>query len=380
MNKQAISNEDFLRAYGFAKSNNPLPLTLPLSGVILSGDGYAKNYVDLVLPREGKTRMYVVPAFFKQLAKMLKINFSMAQKMDEETFGTILNMLKTLQSSHKSVKEVTVVFDPIQKKLTHISESEYSRISNGQLFSFAQALVESNPNLKIIEVLGAQDMVDCEIRILSSQNVALVGVESNDPEDFQFGLTLANRGVSTIIGDFAYRLVCENGMMGIRSDDRFKLGGTDTDNMFQLFQHFDKVAKQGFIPEDFNENVSTASRIPASLSELMAVYQHITQRLLPDFPEQRGMIEEAIKTRFFPELTDIEHKLARKNIDINDLTKKQMQMVRSDKTMWELINIVTDLGSNHSVYPISDTAYLQKLGGRLLTKPFDLKDIDLLIL
>ncbi|RLF01540.1 MAG: hypothetical protein DRJ64_10480, partial [Thermoprotei archaeon] len=239
-------NEKMFREFaGYARNNDPSALTVPFSAVIICGDGYKNNYIELVL-RNGKTRMYVVPSFFKQLAKMMRVNLSISKTMDEEAFGSLLNALKMYQGSKDGNNDVTVVFDPTIKKLTHISSGGYNRISNGKLFDFAAALVETNPRLKIIEVLGGIESPDTEIRILSSDEVSLSGIESNDPEDFHFGITLSNRGALTTIGDFAYRLVCSNGMMGIRTDDRFKLSGIEQQDMFKLFEHFDTIKKANY--------------------------------------------------------------------------------------------------------------------------------------
>ena len=380
MDKQAFSSEEFARLTAIAVSNDPSAITIPFSAVILSGDGYKENYVELVLPKTGKTRMYVIPAFFKQLAKMLGIQIALKNRMDDKEFGGLLNALKVLQSSHVKTSEVTVVFDPIERKLTHISAGGYNRISNAKLFDFASALVTANPALQIVEVLGGENSSDSEIRILSSNEVALTGIVSDDSEDFQFGITLANRGTVTAIGDFAYRLVCSNGMMGIRSDDRFLLGGTTEDDMFQLFEHFENLHKAHFIPEDFELNVATASEVPASLNELMIAFNAISKGIVGEFDEQTAGWIDAMKRTHFPEIIELERKLLSRDIDPQSLSAKQMGFVKSDKSMWELINIVTNLGSNKTPYTLTNKSSLQKLGGSLLTRPFDLQDIHLLIL
>jgi len=380
MNTQAISNEEFLALYNGAKKTNPTPLTISLSALILSGEGYEKGYVDIVFPTTGKTRMYVTKTFFKQLAKMMKFNIKISSTMESEDFGELLNALKTLQSTHLNNTEVTVVFDPVEKKLTHIGIGSYNRISNSQLFDFANALVDSNSNLRIVQIIGGDQSSNQEIRILSSEQIGLANVVSDDPEEFQFGITLANRGISTIIGDFAYRLVCSNGMMGIRTDDRFMLGGTDRDNLHSLFTHFDKIRAHKFIPEDFNENVSTASQVPASFDELQIAFNTIVNGIVPEFPEQKQAIIDALKHKYFEELIAVEKKLKLKNINEVNLSKKQKQLIRTDKNMWELINILTDLGSNQTIYPLNNKHYLQRIGGKMLASPFDLKDIHLLYL
>lgn len=379
MDSQAIPNDKFLQLRAFAKDNDPVSMNLPLANIILSGEGYANNFVHLIL-QAGKTRTYVTPAFFKQFAKMLNFNIGMSNRMDEESFGGLMQAVKVLQSTHKSLNEVTVVYDPIQKKLTHISTGTYNRISNALLFDFAGAIVDKNPDLRIIQAIGGESSSDVELRILSSDQVGLQGVMSNDPEEFQFGITLSNRGVSTIVGDFAYRLVCTNGMMSIKTDDRFKLGGTDGDNLFKLFEHFEAMQKAKYIPEDFNENVATASTVPASMRELMNVYQTIISGLVPEFPEQLPMLKDAIRTRFFPELDVLNEKLTLKGVDPSELSNKQMALIKTDKSMWELLNIATDLGSNRHIYPLNNSTTLQRLGGKLLTAEFDLKDIHLLLL
>lgn len=379
MDNKAIPNEEFLAIRNSAINNDPITMTMPMANVIFSGEGYKGGWVELLL-KDGRTRTYVTPNFFKLVAKMLNFNIGLSSRMDEESFGSLMQAVKVLQSTKNAIGEVTVVYDQIQKKLTHISSGAYNRISNELLFNFAEGIVDKNPDLKIIKILGGKETSDVGFHILSSEQVGLQDVMSNDPEEFQFGITLSNRGVSTIVGDFAYRLICTNGMMSIKTDDRFKLEGTDGDSLFKLFQHFEVMQKEQYIPKDFNENVSTASNIPASYGELNSVYRTIISGLVPEFPEHKPMIAEAIKTRFFSEMIVVEQKLKARGFDIEEITPQQMKFIKTDKTMWELVNIATDLGSNNHPYPLNNKITLQQLGGKLLTRPFDLKELHLLLL
>lgn len=375
MQKSSFTLEQFNEYKGYAKSNDPQVFTTTLAGLRLDSDSYEKNYILVALPTGGEHRMSVSTDFFKQLAKMLRINLGLKNTIEKDVYSRLLDTLKSLQSV---TKEIVLVFDPTQGKITHISDKGYNRISNIQLFDFAEGLLNKYPQLEIESISGGNGFSSTEIKILSSNIVQFDDVTSNDDESFNFGLTLKNSGVSTTVNDFAYRLICANGMMGIRTDERFRLQDTTQAGLFQLFEHFEKMEKTNFIPEDFADNIANASNTMASLEELESAISHISSKIVGEFPEQTEQLVAGMVSRFFPELDATYQRLKIKGIDPKTLTNKQKRFVNTNKSMWELVNVLTDLGSNKHLYTIQNKQTLQNIGAKFLTKEHDLINLHLL--
>lgn len=383
--QKEMSNQDYQKALVLAKENEPKIITTTLKNIIIEGESFDKNYIVLVM-REGNFRLTVSEAFFKQLAKILNINLSIRKTLTEDNnvntiYSELLNAMRGVQNLVKPM-DVTLLFNPIEKKITHIKKGTFSRMSNETLFTFAESLVTKYPHLVISNVNTNPYSSDVAIQILSGNIVDLTDVAiSEENESFQFGITIGNHGLVTSVGDFAYRLVCTNGMMGIRTDERFYLPNTQQDGLLKLFEHFEKMKEQNFVPEDFAANYQNAAKVHASYAELKKSHDFAQKHLVVEFPEQEGQLRKAFSDTFFHDVAIIQEKLKRKGINENEIPDKAMQLIRTQTKMWDLINTMTYLGSNeHHVYHLNNKPSFQRLGGKILSDDWDLEFEQYLLL
>lgn len=370
--------QDFNQYKADAIQNDPKVYSTNLGNIKITPDSYDDGFIILTI--EGTPiKMSVNRSFFKELTKILNITNKLQRNMsdgedDNAQFSNLLDALKVIQNSAHP-KEVALVFDQISKQITHITDKGYNRLANVEIFNFAEGLLNQYPMLELFDIIGGSASADVEIRLLNT-GIADFGAG----EEFQFGATLANKRTVTSLGDFAYRLVCLNGMMGIKTDERFALGGTDADNLFKLFEHFDTMKSQRFIPVDFEVSMRTAIDVPASLDELMHAVNAVSKGIVGEFPEQKDAWVQGMQSQYFPAYQVVLEKLKRKGFDIAELTKKQKEHVKTDMNMWDLVNALTNLGSNDTPFTLTNKLSLQRLGGKMLSKEFDLKDFELFFL
>lgn len=378
MKRNSFTLEQFNEYKQNAVANDPKVFTTNLGLIVVEPESYDKGYI--IVNIDGKPqRVAVANTFFAEFTKMLSVDKKLQGKMnvgkdDNKSFANLLEALKVIQNSANS-KEVALVFDTVANKITHITDSGYNRLANVELFNFAEALISKYPFLHMKEILGGQTSSDIELRILSENDF-----DFGDDEQFQFGVTLSNKGVVTSLGDFAYRLICANGMMGIKTDERFTLSGTASEDLHQLFAHFETMESANFLPSDFEENMRNAMELPASFAELSTAVRNVSSMIVGEFPEQKEQWIAGMIAQHFPAYNVVLQKLKSKGYEVADLTKKQMQLVKTDMPMWDMVNALTFLGSNEVPFILTNKPYLQTLGGRMLAKEHDMKHIGLIYL
>lgn len=163
-------------------------------------------------------------------------------------------------------------------------------------------------------------------------------------------------------------------MMGIRTDERFYLKNTEREGLLEMYNHFDKMKEQDFIPDEFAANFESATRIHASYKELKKAHDFAQKNLLIEFPDMEGQTRAAFADKFFNEMSVVSAKLKAKGIDERDIPEKAMQLIRTRTTMWDLVNTMTDLGSNDQhVFKFRNKPAFQRHGGQLMSDDWDLK-------
>jgi hypothetical protein len=384
--RKEFSSEEFLKIKRQSIANEPQVHSTILSNIIIEPESFDKKYIILILPDKSKHQLTVSNDFFKELSKILKINMSLRQRMSgdnkhNEMYSTFLNALKMVQEGIAPI-DITLLYDVVEKQITHIKQGSYSRLSNESLFNFVEGLIDKYPSLSVIDVFGGQNTSNAEIKLLSGSVVDLTNKAiSDEDESFQFGLTMGNSGLSTSVGDFAYRLVCANGMMGIRTDERFHLKDTTEKGLRELFTHFETLKEHNFVPEDFAGNFEKATQVHASFAELDKAYKFAQKNIMSEFPDQLDQLRSAFGDKYFSDIRIVEAMLKAKNIDKSELDPKALQHIRTKTTMWDLVNTMTDLGSNeHQVFKVQNKRGFQKYGGKLMSEPFDFEYEKFLLL
>ena len=369
MERKIISAEEIGELREQAKENNPAVKVINLNDIALDEHSIISNTV-----KYKGTTVRVGDDFIREFANILNVNVKLQRnltgddEMGKDMFVAMLNALKMF-NARKRVPQVTLVGDTNTGMFTNVVSGDFARISNEGLFDVAKTLMKNHKGLEMIETKLFKHSPDVMLKLLAPQDHKLV--ESND-EIFNFGLTLSNSAVNTFIGDFAYRLVCTNGMMGMRSENNFKLHDIGTKGLLDMHGHLNEASERHFMPVDFEANINTAQSIEASFAEVEQAFNYIKGQLNV-LDDQKDRVQASIGFRYFKEYFDTIDRLKRKGVQLADLDKKQKQFIPSGMKMMDLINNITFLGSNHIGVEFKNMDKLQVYGGKLMTKDADLK-------
>lgn len=387
MNSKPLSQDEFQAKKQEALQNEPVARRVPLNSIELTD----KSYDDGVVKVGGKT-VSASKEFFNKLGGILHISGAMQRDLtggkdpakvdDGKLFGKMVEAMKTLKTARDGGGNVTIIGNPTTGELTGVSDRGYNRIPNENLFNIAESLINRYPILSPIDVDVTGGGMGVGISLLSNAEhpfkpVGGGGGFNPDDETFRFGFTL-NNGSITSLGDFAYRLVCTNGMMGIRKMDQFQLKDLSNDSIRKMFEHIAEAEKRQFIPVMFEHNMQVAAKTPASYRELEQLYKKVADNLSYDEDELRKHFKRDIAQTFFHGYVRTAAKLAQKDINPADLTDKQKSFIITGQNMWDVINNLTWLGSNDGGYQWKNQRFLQKLGGKTMAEEFDLANVGLL--
>jgi hypothetical protein len=379
MEHVVLSAEQIAEAKGLAARKNPASKRIQLDEIKLTEHSLTNKTI--VIVNDGRdVEVRVTDQFIRDLAKVLNINIKLQHTLnDDPEYGrqmltALMNGLKVFKSQKSKDSGVTIVGDLSSMCFTNIVGGSLARISNEGLFEVAENYIKQYPGLRLIEANVPEIGNTVMIKLLAPNPVELAG---DSRETFNFGLTLSNSNIHTFVGDFAYRLICTNGMMGMKSENNFKLKDVSTNGLLDMHGHLSEAAGRRFMPLDFEDNIKAAMEVYASLNELEDAYNYVKNQL--NCPEDmRETYHMALLRNHFGSLAETWDRLKKRGMDLKDLDRKKKQYINSGMKMWDLINTITYLGSNSTGFDFVQKDKLQLYGGKLMTKQADLKFMSLM--
>lgn len=368
-----MSNDAFAQARDVAIANEPGVKQFSLNQISLTDESVTQEHVMI----DGHP-VSVNPSFFKGLAKILNVNDKLIRSIKGRNdsgegikfLNHFMEALKTYQAS-KNASQVWLVGDPSTEALTNIVSGEYNRMSNADLFKVAERLLNDYSHLQLKNI--QQHGPDCEIQMLSNKDIGFGHLDAvNQEEVFNFGFTVNNSGTSTSLGDFAYRLVCANGMMGMQSNMNFVLGNNKSNNLNRFFNHIQEAAARDFLPEEFATNLAIANKVPASLHEVEKAYGGTSIRIDEQEENIKQTYDMQLRKQHLWGLDKTKARLIGKNIDPSKLKDKEKSYINSGMKVWDLVNALTFIGSGNSTIPFRDQTHMVKAGGKQFAAEYDL--------
>ena len=390
---EQISQQEFDDARKKAIENEPLAKKIKISDIELVENSYKDNVIKLA----GKP-VAVGRSFFNQLGEVLNISRGMTRdltlgdKSGNELLPKMIEAMKTVKANIGNGQEITVIGNPTTNTIVGITEKPYTRIPNGDLFNIADSIANRHSGVSISGV-KVTDGGDVHIKFLNGDNHPFkpVGGPDGGDETFKFGFGLSNGmsitkrggpsgngGMITSIEDYMMRQVCSNGAIGFSAASAFKLKGLDQGSIKKMFEHIHEMEKNNFVPFKFQEMMDIAGHTNASYSEVEKAFK-LVMDCIPKYDNDalRQHAKMELAKSYFPGLVHANIKLATKGIDPMRLSDEEKKFVKTNQSVWDLINSITWLGS-HEAYGISDPHVLQVAGAKMMAKQPDFSNLHLL--
>ena len=319
------------------------------------------------------TPLNLAEAAQSDLRSILGLPVQLSKSIDK-TFGeaarrSLIDMCKLIRISSKKVPRITLVIDTKTKQIIRILR-ETRMITMQSFFDVFEGIMNQHPNFET-DHFGLSEDGSVNLSVVSKDSEFKVGNFAD--EVFQPGLTLKNSLTDgAFVNPYVLRLVCSNGMSspdfgspttggdGGGKRGPISLGGDDFTSLDFFYKQIEHLTKGNFYPESFKAKVQTAIDCKASLAEV----QDASSIILSNSEIKKDQIH-----KWVPE-QDINSKYAALKVNVKELTDQQKKNTRTNVTVWELINGVTDFASHDYGFKFGENGRMrmQLEAGKLLAK------------
>lgn len=308
----------------------------------------------------------------KDLMKILGLNQTFGGKLNnifgEEFTNSLLNMMKnTISQKKNSQVNILVTSD---RYIQRIHNSGSSWVSTENFFDLVEKTID-NSNLQIDSIdhdnLGG---IVINTRNLESEfQIKGKGLNSKQ-EIFQGGLNFSRNFNGVEVNPYMYRLWCTNGMVTKQFDNRIFLGNIDQKSWEKFYIQLENIQKNGFQPTGFSDKVKMAANTQASLAEMnkgMNIIMSNTQDL-----ELQNILP-------FINYGETYNGFKSMGIQPDLLSQKQKQNARTNQTIWDIVNGITDFASHDYGFNIKNPEKSRNQmmvdAGELLSKEYDTQNL-----
>lgn len=375
MREVSATQFDLIR--GTLTSNEHATKQVPISAIKLTDKSFALNQIEI-----GGQPVKVSSGFFLRMASMLKMNASLTREFikndNSKVAAAMMNALNDYRRAQGG-KDVLVIANPNTREVIDICDPKrYRRLTNESLFDMTERIMNEHPSLIIETVDHSPSGGTATINFLNSDEVGFPGA-GND-EFFKFGFSISQTSKDTIVETYNTRLVCSNGMRvsfgsgaiggnrDLHFEEKFRLGGTEAEDIRTFLNRVDAMKKASFIPGGFNHAIQSAITTKASLAEVENAMMLAQRRVREADPQFKKGFIDSIERNYFGGHGDTMARITQKGMDPYKLNDKQKGFIKTGQSVWDVVNSLTYLGSNNSGIELENKYELKAEAGSLFAK------------
>lgn len=368
-----ISQAQFNQAKLDLAGNDPLVKRVKLSDIVLDDNSIKHNTIEI----DG-SRVPVSNKFFNRLGQMVSINSGLITKMnknqDKEIETKLLKSVKAYSETRDGGKEFLLIGDKATHQITNIIRADkYNRLSNETLFKTAETIMNEIPDMHI-ESIDTNGPGGLSINMIHGSQMGYERIGTD--EVFRFGISLVNGQAQSHVDDFFYRLSCANGAVARNLTTAFKFG-QGQDAFRKLLEQMSAWAKTGFVPKTFKERLDRAMKTKASYAELERALSSVTKAIQEKDSDLKSQLIRGVEQQFFPEFAETTKRIFSKGYNPLQLTDAQKRFIKTDASIWDVVNELTWIGSHDTVFDLKNNSNFKVEGGNLFAKNWDLEHAGL---
>lgn len=319
----------------------------------------------------------ITPKAFFALVKLLGLN-----KTSVENFGEILgaeakkalvNLMRKAVLSNQDKNKVVLLMNSETKTITDVIRNVNAVLTNGAFFSLFEDVMNANTGM-VIKNMAVNHQGHIEISVINPNwEFDIAGLKD---EYFHTGMVFILMPDQTIICPFNERLTCTNGMVTQHKGTSLILKNSDATSINGFFDKVREIKDMSYFQHEFKARASKLMTITASFNELNFAKSTVEAEL-----DMNDMWNKAKIEQFFDYQFVVDSYAAQKfDLLIAHKDDKIWKQAKTDKTVWELVNALTDISSHadrdklHFREKTASVFRLQRSAGALFFKePLDLE-------
>jgi len=286
----------------------------------------------------------ITPGAFQQLMKALEIppeyinRFS--RLMGDDARDALIYRTQKAMSVSKTNVNITIDFD--EHTIISITPQRSPCLPTDLFFDTVEKVVDKNELNFFNTELDMNGGVS--ITALSRDQFSIDGLED---EEHKWGVAFLNSpSEGALASPFTYRETCNNGLVlgkTTQSGVTAKLEAFTNEKIDEFLEKLEQLETKEFNQMYYSQRVRELSRKSASYQEVHQYRKLVHSLLKGDEMDHSG---EAILDSFFP-LAHIQDRYRKQhNINLAKYTAKAKRNVRTDLSLWALVNAVTEVASN----------------------------------
>lgn len=379
-NKKEVTNEQFLEIKNKVGQAESAVKQVPISAISVDNETLKRGRI-LVNGQPVK----VSSGFFSKLGSMLRVSTSLTRKMiekgDTKIAAALINGLKDYSIQNGKNKDVMLIANVNTKEIVDIcTPNRYKRVTNETLFDVTERILNDNSSL-LLETVDFNPLTGkASINFLNQDEVNFA--KAGQDEFFKFGFSLIQTNKDTIVESYNQRLICSNGLrtslgggviggnsgQGMSFDDKFRLGGTSTEDIRIFLNKIEDMKKAQFVPSTFEGAINRAVGTKASYLEVEKAWKIANAKVEDINPDMRKQYQAAMARDFFHAYGNTMNRIKNKGADPYGLNEKQKSFIKTDMSIWDVVNSMTFLGSNNSGFELANKHELKYSAGELFAK------------
>lgn len=376
--KREVSNSQFAEIKSKVSQAESAVKRVPISAISVDNESLKKGCIKV-----NDNLVRVSTGFFSKLGSMLKMNVSltrgMIEKGDTRLAAALINGLKDYQSKNSRNNDVMLIANVKSREIVDIcTPARYKRVTNDTLFDVTERILNDNSSLMLETVDFDPYTGRASINFLNNEEVGFA--QAGKDEFFKFGFSIVQTNKDTFVETYNQRLICTNGLRAslgsgaigsnkdINFEDKFRLGGTSTEDIRIFLNKIEDMKKAGFVPGGFESSIVRAVKTKASLYEVEQAWKKSISLVNEIDPELKKQYQAAVARDYYRGYGNTLARINRKGTDANGLNDRQKQFIKTDQSIWDVVNGMTFLGSNNSGIPLENQHELKYEAGKLFSK------------
>ena len=350
---------------------------VPITAIKLNERSFKSHQIEV-----GGITVKVSQGFFIKLAGLLKMNASLTREFIKNEDGKVAAAFMNALNEYRrgvGAKDVLLIANTETKEVIDICDPKrYKRLTNDSLFDMTSKIMNEHPSLIIETIDHSPNGGSVSINLLNNEEIGFPGAGKD--EFFKFGFSIIQSSKDTIIETYNTRLVCSNGLRvslgsgsigsnrDLHFEEKFRLSGTGAEDIRTFLNNVDNMKKAGFVPAAFAGSLSSAVNTKASLFEVESAMSMAQRKVREDDPQFKKNFIDTIERNYFDGHKETMQRIMQKGVDPYRLNDKQKSMIKTNQSIWDVVNSMTYLGSNNSGLELSDKWELKTHAGSLFAK------------